>query len=156
MQIQFNGLPQSEVSRIRSDKRDSYGLPVEKRVSDGSGIPCRFCLGQTPAGQDYLIFAHRPFQGLNAYTETGPIFLCAEDCVQAAPSGDLPAMLASPQYIARGYTDDERIEYGTGKVIETTAISDYARSLLADCDIAFVDIRSASNNCFQCRITRTA
>ncbi len=154
MHIQFNGLPTSVVSQIKSTGRDAYGLPPERRRSDGAGIPCRHCLGQTPAGQDYLILAHRPFEGLNPYAETGPIFLCAAACTPPAPTDALPAMLGSPQYIARGYTADERIQYGTGKVVETAAIPAYARHLLADPGLAFVDIRSASNNCFQCRITR--
>lgn len=154
MHIQFNGLPTSVVTLLKSDGRDSYGLPFEKKVSDGAGIPCRHCLCETPSGQEYLVLAHRPFQGLNAYTETGPIFLCSEECEQPVPSDDLPTMLTSPQYIVRGYTSDERIQYGTGKVVETQGIADYARTLLAETAIAFVDIRSASNNCFQCRITR--
>ncbi|MEO8531900.1 MAG: DUF1203 domain-containing protein, partial [Deltaproteobacteria bacterium] len=33
-------------------------------------------------------------------------------------------------------------------------IETYAETLLADPEVAFVDIRSARNNCFQTRITR--
>ena len=61
-------------------------------------------------------------------------------------------MLASPHYIVRGYSADERIVYGTGQVTPTDQIAARAEALLARPDIAFVDIRSASNNCFQCRI----
>ena len=52
------------------------------------------------------------------------------------------------------YTADERILYGTGKVTATPDIPNYAAELLDRPGIAFVDIRSAANNCFQCRVRR--
>ena len=154
MDIEFVGLPSSDVIRIRTNMRDAYNLPVETHVAGDDAYPCRHCLGQTPEGRKYLILAHRPFAGVNPYTETGPIFLCADDCAAAAPSPDIPAILQSPTYIVRGYTADERILYGTGQVTPTAQIPATAQSLLANPDIAFVDIRSASNNCFQCRVRR--
>jgi len=154
MDIRFLGLPTDRVARVRADRRDAYGLPVEVHRSDGGAFPCRHCLGETPKGREYLILAWRPFDILNPYAETGPIFLCADACPAVEPSSDIPPMLRSPSYIVRGYTRGERILYGTGKVTATPGIPDYARDLFSDTRIAFVDIRSASNNCFQCRIVR--
>ncbi|MEX0287367.1 MAG: DUF1203 domain-containing protein [Paracoccaceae bacterium] len=152
MQIKFVGLPSETVAQIK--RRDTYGHEPDREVSGGDGYPCRHCLQETPHGEDYLILAHRPFEGLNAYTETGPIFLCAQDCGPYTPSSEMPPILKAPQFLVRGYTADERIRYGTGKVVETAQIPDYAAGLLSNPDIAFVDVRSASNNCYQCRIVR--
>jgi len=154
MDIQFVGLESAQVRATRAAGRDVYGLLVERQVSGGDGYPCRHCLSETPHGEEYLILAWRPFERLNAYTETGPIFLCANDCDAAAPSRDVPAILCSPSYLVRGYTDDERILYGTGQVVETSDIAAYAKDLLNNQKVAFVDVRSASNNCFQCRVHR--
>lgn len=154
MTIQFHGLPTDQVRTAKQTGRDAYGLAPELHLSDGSAYPCRHCLGETPMGQDYLILAWRPFETLNPYAETGPIFLCAGDCPAHRPSSELPAILRSPRYLLRGYDADERILYGTGQIVETTGIPDCAHQLLNDTRIAFVDVRSASNNCFQCRVTR--
>lgn len=154
MDIRFFGLPTETVTQLRATRRDAYGLPMETDRSPGAGIPCRHCLSCTPEGRDFLILAHRPFETLNAYTETGPIFLCADDCAAPAPSDAVPPMLAAPAYLLRGYTADEHIVYGTGQVTPTPDIPGYARSLLSDPQIGFVDIRSASNTCFQCRVRR--
>ena len=154
MTIQFVGLASETVTNIRRTRRDAYDLPVETARSDGGGIPCRHCLRETPAGQDYLILAHKPFAGTNAYTETGPIFLCADACESHLPGPDLPPMLASASYIVRAYSADERIRYGSGRVTPTSEIAAYAAELLEDPMTAFVDVRSAANNCFQCRIVR--
>lgn len=105
-------------------------------------------------GQNFLILAHRPFTGLNPYTETGPIFLCAGDCA-AGGGASLPAeILSAESYITRAYSADERIIYGTGSVTPTKRIEARCAELLADPQVAFVHIRSASNNCFLCRVER--
>lgn len=155
MKIEFHGLPSADVARAKASGTDVYGLAIERQRSDGAGIPCRHCLRNTPAGQDYLILAWRPFSGLNAYTETGPLFLCAADCPAAPTRAEPPPILSAPQYLLRGYTGDERIAYGTGKVVAQAQIADYARQVLSDPQIAFVDVRSAANNCYLCRIRRT-
>ncbi|WP_338550364.1 DUF1203 domain-containing protein [Roseovarius phycicola] len=155
MNIQFVGLPSHQVAQTKTRGLDAYDNPIETHCSDGEAYPCRHCLGETPAGEDYLILAWRPFETSNPYAETGPIFLCAADCKAMAPSDKVPTILVSPSYLVRGYSKDERIVYGTGQVVQTSKIAAYARELLADPTIAFVDVRSASNNCFQCRIERT-
>lgn len=154
MKLTYSGLPTPDVHDIKSRGRDAYDLPVESHISDGNAYPCRHCLGATPKGDAYLILAHRPFTGLNAYTETGPIFLCAKDCAAYDGGGMLPEMLNSPTYIIRGYTGDERIKYGTGQVVARDSLLDETAQILQDKEIAFVDVRSAMNNCWQGRITR--
>ena len=156
MDIEFLALPTETVAQIRDLGRDAYHLPVERHVSGGDGYPCRHCLEETPLGQDYLVLAHKPFETTNPYAETGPIFLCAESCARAEPSDKTPAILRAPEYLIRGYSADERIVYGTGKVVPTDQIAAYARALFEREDIAFVDIRSAANNCYQCRIRRAS
>lgn len=153
MNIRFVPLPTQTVRTLQEGGPDAYGHLPERRVSDGQGVPCRHCLRQVPAGRGYLILAHRPFPALQPYAETGPIFLCADAC-EAGGGAELPAMLASPQYIVRGYGADDRIVYGTGRVVATPLIPGRCEGLLAREDIAYVHIRSAANNCFQCRVER--
>lgn len=57
-------------------------------------------------------------------------------------------------YLLKGYTADHRIRYGTGRVVAKGDLAAYAQSFLDDPAIAFVDVRSARNTCFQCRIVR--
>ncbi|WP_298858012.1 DUF1203 domain-containing protein [uncultured Sulfitobacter sp.] len=64
-----------------------------------------------------------------------------------------PILATSAGYLVKGYTADERICYGTGKIIAPEAITTYAAALLERPEIAFFDVRSASNNCFLTRIT---
>jgi Protein of unknown function (DUF1203) len=154
MAIAFIGLETAAVRALQAGGPDAYGSPAEIAVSDGDGVPCRHCLHPVAKGLRYLTLAFRPFKGLNPYTETGPIFLHANPCVAAEPSSSLPAILDSPEYIVRGYNADERIIYGTGAVTPRDSIRTRAETLFTDPTVAFVDVRSARNNCFQCRIVR--
>jgi len=150
----FLPIPDDAAAHYRAGGLDAYGLPPEPAISDGAGIPCRHSLRLLAKGEPYLIVAHRPFAGLNPYTETGPIFIVAETRAAATPSHDLPATLYAPSYIVRGYGADERILYGTGRVVPTGAVIDACDALLQQPAVAFVHIRSASNNCFTVRVER--
>jgi hypothetical protein len=154
MTIQFKALPTDDVRDLQRGGSDAYGQMPERKISDGDGMPCRHCLKNIAAGDAYLVLAYRPFPELQPYAETGPIFLHAEECERAAGSEALPEILESPDYIVRGYGRDDRIVYGSGGVTPTGGITARAEILLERDDIAYVHVRSARNNCYQCRIER--
>jgi hypothetical protein len=154
MPIVFQALPTDKVRALRSGAPDAYGQRPERRISDGDGVPCRHCLKNVAAGEEYLVLAYRPFPQLQPYAETGPIFLHAEECERADAGELLPEMLTSADYIVRGYGADDRIVYGTGAVVPTEQISARAEALLERQDVAYLHMRSARNNCYQCRIER--
>jgi uncharacterized protein DUF1203 len=154
MTIQFKALPTDDVRALQRGGADAYGHKPERQISDGDGVPCRHCLKNVAAGDAYLILAYRPFPDLQPYAETGPIFLHAEECERAAEVEALPDMLESSDYIVRGYGKDDRIVYGSGGVIPTSNIPARAEALFERDDIAYVHVRSARNNCYQCRIER--
>jgi hypothetical protein len=155
MLIRFTALPTNEVRTLQRGGHDAYGLLPERRVSDGDGVPCRHCLRTVAAGKPYLVLAYRPFPALQAYAETGPIFLCAEACDRAPESDVMPAIFKpTPDYIVRGYDHEDRIVYGTGAVVATDKICGRAHELLERENIAYLHMRSARNNCYQCRIER--
>ena len=60
----------------------------------------------------------------------------------------------TPDYILRGYSHDDRIVYGTGAVVPTHQICGRAHDLLQRPDVVYLHMRSAKNNCYQCRIER--
>ncbi|OYU19661.1 MAG: hypothetical protein CFE34_04195 [Rhodobacteraceae bacterium PARR1] len=151
--MRFVPIPTPIVRQYQAGGLDDYGLLPERAVSDGDGNPCRHCLAMIPAGAGMLILAHRPFPALQPYAETGPIFLCAEAC-EAGGGDDVPEILASPDYILRGYGADDRIVYGTGAVVPTGQLVAEATARFADPRVVYAHVRSARNNCFQVRIDK--
>lgn len=151
--MQFTPIPTDLVRHYQSGGVDANGMAPESGVSDGQGNPCRHCLKLIPKGAGMLILAHRPFPALQPRAELGPIFLCSAPC---EPGGgtELPASLASPDYILRGYSAANRIVYGSGAVVPTGQIKAEAAQRFKDARIAYQHVRSARNNCFQVRIDR--
>lgn len=62
--------------------------------------------------------------------------------------------LERDRLLLRGYGEDDRIVYGTGQVVPASELAPAAAELLDRPDIAYAHVRSASNNCYQCRIER--
>lgn len=150
----YHAIPTDHARALQAGGPDANGMPPERAISDGTGQPCRHCLRQVPAGAPYLILSYRPFPTLQPYAEQGPIFLCAEACERYADEDRVPPMfLEWPRLLIRGYGTDDRIVYGTGTITGTAALDETAGRLLADPQVAYVHARSASNTCFQCRIT---
>lgn len=151
--MQYAAIPTDVARAYQAGGPDANGQLPERRVSDGGGNPCRHCLKMIPEGVAMLVLAHRPFPAPQPYAEVGPIFLCADPC----PAGGgrvRPEVLAAPDDIIRGYGADDRIVYGTGGVVATDRIAERAEELFQDPRVAYVHVRSARNNCYQCRIDR--
>ncbi|MDO8985100.1 DUF1203 domain-containing protein [Cypionkella sp.] len=151
--IRFTAIATEIARAYQAGGPDANGQKPEHHISDGAGNPCRHCLEMIPKGAGMLILAHRPFPALQPYAELGPIFLCADACA-AGGGANIPEILASPDYIIRGYSAENRIVYGTGAVVPTATIPTEAEARLNDTRVAYVHIRSARNNCYQLRVDR--
>jgi hypothetical protein len=153
--IRFTAMPTADAEHLWNGGPDAYGHRPETMVSDGPGHPCRHCLENIDAGEELLVFAYRPFPEPQPYAETGPIFLHKRRCRRYGAEDVRPPILTtSRDFIVRGYGENDRIVYGTGAVTPVADIPAYAGTLLERPDIAYVHVRSARNNCFQCRIEK--
>ena len=152
--MRFVALPTDVVRQYQLGGPDANGQAPERQLCTGSGNPCRHCLAMIREGADMLVLAHRPFPTPQPYAELGPIFLCADPCARGGGGSVLPEVLASPDYIVKGYGANDRIVYGTGGVVATDAIPARAEALFADPEVTYLHVRSSRNNCYQCRIDR--
>lgn len=152
--VRFTALDTEPVRRLQNGGSDANGQPCERAISSGVGTPCRHCLKLIEKDEDFLILSCRPFPAPQPYAEQGPIFLHAKACHRHDGGGIVPQILESPQYIVRGYDSRDRIVYGTGRVTPTNGIPDYASEVFRNPDVAYIHVRSATNNCYQCRIDR--
>ena len=101
-----------------------------------------------------LILAHRPFPTLHPYAESGPIFVCAEPCQRATPDIHPAILTTSPDYLVKGYAQNDRIIYGTGAIVPTQDLENHCENLLKNPQVAYLHVRSARNNCYQLRLDR--
>lgn len=153
--IRFVAMPTETARAFQRGATDAYGLLPERKVCTDDGFQCRHCLRHIKVGSACLTLAYRPFPELQPYAETGPILLCAEECERAVETDVMPEIYrAATEWLLRGYGHDDRIVYGTGAVTPKQHICTRAHELLQREDVAYLHLRSAKNNCYQCRIER--
>ena len=153
MKLNFEGIPTEHARRLRLGEADANGQRALERIAEGSANPCRHCLGLVAEGSPLLVLSYRPFESVQPYAETGPVFLHAEAC--ARYSSDRP-----PEWFAflepalvRGYGVDDWIRYDAARIVRGAEIAATCEAILADPAVAYVHVRSKFN-CFQCRVDR--
>lgn len=154
MPIRFVALDPTLVRSWQNGAPDVNGSAPERYISDGTGIPCRLTLDMVPEGAPYLLLAHRPFPTVQPYAEVGPIFVHAEATEPGGGTDAIPPFLSSPHYLIRGYDARHRIVYGTGRITVTADIPTAAAVMFESERVRYIHVRSASNNCYHCRIER--
>ena len=153
MTLQVRGISTAEVEHIRRGGPDAYGQPALNRVAEGLANPCRHCLELITEGDEKLVLAYRPFEALQPYAETGPIFLHKRRCERYEAETLPPWFAFMEPAIVRGYGEDHWIRYDTGNVVAGTELAAACRAILSAATVAYVHIRSKFN-CFQCRVDR--
>jgi Protein of unknown function (DUF1203) len=153
MSIRFVALETELVKGLQAGGLDANGQKPERHVCAGGMMPCRHCLEDIKEGQPYLILAYRPFPTAQPYAEQGPIFLHLNSCVRHTESANVPrTFLKREAYLIRGYSAQDRIVYGTGRIVAPTLLPETAHHTFRDPRVSYIHVRSASNNCYQCRI----
>lgn len=152
----FTALPTDIVRSYRAGAPDANGQPAERAICPGDRYaPCRHCLTYIPAGKEMLVLAHRPFDEPQPYAESGPIFLCADECGRWAGPGTPPVVGESDEdRLVKAYSADDKIVYGLGRIVAPADVTERARTVLADPRVSYVHVRSSSNNCFTCRVDK--
>lgn len=153
MKLVVRGIPTEHVDAIRAGGPDANGQPALLRVAEGQGNPCRHCLQRIDEGDGKLVLSYRPFDGLQPYAESGPIFLHQRHC-ERYEADRLPSWFAFLlPAIVRGYDRNDWIRYETANVVPGRELEAECLKILANEDVAYVHIRSEFN-CFQCRVER--
>lgn len=147
------GISGEETIKFRKLESDANGQRPVEMISDGKSNPCRHCLGLIVKGDAMLLLGYRPFDEIQPYAETGPIFLHKDVC-ERYDSDAMPAWFDHfDPAIIRGYNERNHIRYDTGKAVPGKALATACQDILSDTSVAYVHIRSKFN-CFQCRVDR--
>ena len=152
--MQFCAMQTDQARAMQAGAPDDNGQTAEIVISDGNANECRHCMQFIEQGEPMLIFGHRPFNSVQPFAELGPVLLHQRQCEQYKSSHGLPDIYTDREMIVRAYTAEDRIIYGTGKVIPMHTLNARAEALFREPDVAYLHVRSASNNCYHFRLER--
>jgi len=118
--------------------------------SPGSS-PCRHCLRWAQPDERVILFPYAAIPSGHPYSETGPIFVHANECQRYSATNEYPADFRNGR-VFRAYDSNYKIvdaEIVNGREPEVVI-----ESLFQNPDTAFVDVRSVTHGCFTFRVQR--
>ena len=120
-------------------------------VDSPESSPCRHCLRWAQPGERVILFPYTAIPSGHPYSETGPIFVHANDCQRYSSTNEYPADFRDGR-VLRAYDSNHNIidaQVANGSEPEVVI-----ESLFQNADTAFVDARSISRGCFTFRVER--
>jgi Protein of unknown function (DUF1203) len=120
-------------------------------VDSPGSAPCRHCLRWAQPGERVILFPYAAIPSGHPYSETGPIFVHANECQRYSATNEYPADFRNGR-VFRAYDSNYNIidaEIGNGREPEVVI-----ESLFRNPDTAFVDVRSVTHGCFTFRVQR--
>ena len=118
--------------------------------SPGSS-PCRHCLRWAHPGERVILFPYAAIPSGHPYSETGPIFVHADECQRYSATNEYPADFRNGR-VFRAY--DAKYRLIDAQVMNGSEPEAVIESLFQNLDTAFVDVRSVTHGCFTFRVQR--
>ncbi len=121
------------------------------KVDSPGSSPCRHCLRWAQPGERVILFPYAAIQSGHPYSETGPIFVHANECQRYSATNEYPADFRSGR-VFRAY--DSKYNIIDAQLMNGSEPEVVIESLFQNADTAFVDVRSVTNGCFTFRVQR--
>ena len=120
-------------------------------VDSPESSPCRHCLRWAQPGERVILFPYAAIPSGHPYSETGPIFVHADNCQRYSATNEYPADFRNGR-VFRAY--DSNYNIIDAQVVDGSEPEAVMESLLRNPDTAFVDVRSVTRGCFTFRVQR--
>jgi len=144
---------------VSSDIADAARRAVKAGAADHALItvdspessPCRHCLRWAQPGEHVILFPYAAIPSGHPYSETGPIFVHANECHRYSATNEYPADFRNGR-VLRAY--DSNYNIIDAQVVNGSEPEVVIESLFQNADTAFVDARSVTRGCFTFRVQR--
>ena len=120
-------------------------------VDEPGSAPCRHCLRWAQPGERVILFPYAAIPSGQPYSETGPIFVHANECQRYSAANEYPAGFRNGR-VFRAY--DSNYNIIDAQIVNGNEPEIAIESLFQNPDTAFVDVRSVTRGCFTFRVQR--
>lgn len=120
-------------------------------VDSPGSSPCRHCRRWAQPGERVILFPYAAISHGHPYSETGPIFVHADECQRYGATNEYPADFRNGR-VFRAY--DSNYNLIDAQVMDGSEPEVVIETLFQNPDTAFVDVRSVTRGCFTFRVQR--
>jgi len=142
-------------ARWRASGLDDRGQALHRRIVDGPGFPCRYCLELGEPGEVMLLGSYALPHPQGVYGAPSPIFLHERACARFEAADEIaPIVLAKGIVSVRSYDAAEMCLYDLGAVSEGPEVAPLLARAVADPRARFINIHTARPGCLLCRVEK--
>ena len=120
-------------------------------VDSPESSPCRHCLRWAQPSEPVVLFPYAAIPSGHPYSETGPIFVHANQCERYSATNEYPADFRNGR-VFRAY--DSNYNIIDAQVVDSSEPEVVLESMFQDPETVFVDVRSVTHGCFTFRVQR--
>ena len=120
-------------------------------VDSPTGYPCRHCLQWAQPGERVVLFPYASVPAGRPYSESGPIFVHADECRRYDAIDRYPENFRSHRVIRAYNSENDMID---AIVVANDQPEPVIEQLLQNRDTAFLQARSVSRGCYTFKIER--
>ncbi len=151
MRFQCIPIDPETADRFRRTGVDDGGNPIQHRVVDAPGAPCRQCLRDAEVGEEMLLLSWHLPRPLGIYWTPSPIFLHAKPCAAFQEPDAIAPIVRTRLVSVRAYDREGMCLYDLGDVSEGTVVDGLLARALADERTDFVNVHTARPGCLLCQ-----
>ncbi|MFI5930929.1 DUF1203 domain-containing protein [Actinoplanes sp. NPDC051494] len=145
-------LPGIVLDRVRSERRDVSGNPVEFSEAEG-GEPLRCCLRNAEAGEGIMLFGFEPDLPASPYREIGAVFAHAEPCATTIIPSRYPDDWRDRPQVLRAYDSAGRI-HPASRVHDGSDPEGVIAAIFADPEVVQIHSRNIVYGCYMFTVQR--
>ena len=142
------------LARIRADGTDGHGNHLHAFSASGRGEPLRCCLVHARRDEQIALISYAPFDHPSVWTEVGPVYVHAAECLGYAATDTLPDELRNGPRVLRTYSSGDIMSYDHNTVvINDVDLGPIVERLLAEPAVSTVHVRTLAPQCFLYSVT---
>src|SRR3954470_21459765 len=118
-------------------------------VDTPQSSPCRHCLRWAETDERVILFSYSAIPSGHPYSETGPIFVHANECPRYSATYEYPADFREGR-VFRAY--DSNYNIIAAEIVNGSESEAVIQTLFQNAETAFIDVRSVTRGCFTFRV----
>ena len=154
MSYQYEAISSEEAARHRENPTDQSGNEI-LHFRDGGTYPCRHCLKEAGQENGAFLFSYQLPLPTSIYAQPTAIFLCKDDCARHRSGQDVPEIVENRFVALRAFRADGLMHYAMNTLSEGINVGAEIERILANEEIAYINIHTALAGCMLCAVRRT-